>query len=263
MRKFRTAMFLVVIAFFLISFAYGEGFMCLSKDYAAARRAMVEEQIKGRDVRDRRVLDAMLKVERHRFVPSLMRHLSYSDHPLPIGSGQTISQPYIVGLMTELIISETISGETELKSRAAAAPEKLRILEIGTGSGYQAAILGELSYEVYTIEIVESLGKQAEKLLGELGYKNVFVRIGDGYKGWPEKAPFDRIVVTCAPEDAPKALLEQLNPAGGRMIIPVGEAGATQRLVLIKRDGDRYVRDFITYVMFVPMVGAKDPRKDQ
>jgi protein-L-isoaspartate(D-aspartate) O-methyltransferase len=257
-KKFKSALFLIVLSLFFILFAYQEGFMCLSNDYAAARREMVTGQIKERGVSDKSVLDAMLKVERHKFVPAVMRHLSYTDHPLPIGSGQTISQPYIVALMTELIISSNISGETQLKAAGPAVPEKLKILEIGTGSGYQAAILGELSYEVYTIEIIESLGKQAATLLKELGYKNIFVKIGDGYKGWPEKAPFDRIIVTCAPEDAPQALLEQLNPDGGRMIIPVGEAGSTQQLVLIKRNGDKYIRDFITYVMFVPMVGGKD-----
>lgn len=240
-KKTGSVLFLLLLTFLL----YPEGFMCFSKDYKALRSDMVATQIKQRGVTNPKILDAMLKVERHRFVPDIMKPLAYNDGPLPIGEGQTISQPYIVALMTDCIIS----------GGAAESPEKLRILEIGTGSGYQAAILGELSYEVYTIEIVEQLGKIAEKLLMELGYKNVFVRTGDGYKGWPEKAPFDRIIVTCAPDEVPKPLLDQLNPDGGRMIIPVGPRGDTQQLILIKRSGNNYIRELVTYVMFVPMTG--------
>lgn len=257
MNKKKTALFLTVLTVLFLSQIYQEGFMCHSGDFISARREMIDEQIKGRGVRDPRVLDAMFKVERHKFVPDIVKQLSYSDRPLPIGEGQTISQPYIVALMSELIVGENISGETKLKQSVAAAAEKLKILEIGTGSGYQAAVLAEMSHEVYTIEIVEPLGRRAQELLKTLGYKNIYVKIGDGYKGWPEKAPFDRIIVTCAPDEAPQALLEQLNPAGGRMIIPVGPAGDTQQLVLIKRNGDKYIRDFITYVIFVPMVRGK------
>ena len=246
---------LVLFILLLTVLLYPEGFMFFSKDHGALRSSMVATQIKARGVTNPKILDAMLKVERHRFVPDIMKPLAYNDGPLPIGEGQTISQPYIVALMTDCIIIGGATEEASLKNAAAKSPEKLKILEIGTGSGYQAAILGELSYEVYTIEIVESLGKSAEKLLGELGYKNVFVRTGDGYKGWPEKAPFDRIIVTCAPDEVPKPLLDQLNPDGGRMIIPVGPRGDTQQLILIKRSGDNYVRELITYVMFVPMTG--------
>ncbi len=253
MKNKKTISFLFLI--FMLLILYPEGFMCFSKDYKALRFDMVESQIKERGVTNKKVLDAMRKVERHKFVPDIMMPVAYNDRPLPIGEGQTISQPYIVALMTDCIINENVTGEISLKTSAPESPEKLKILEIGTGSGYQAAILGELSYEVYTIEIVESLGKSAEKLLRELGYKNVFVKTGDGYKGWPEKAPFDRIIVTCAPDEAPKPLLDQLNPRGGRMIIPIGPKGDTQQLILIKRNGDNYVRELVTYVMFVPMTG--------
>jgi len=229
--------------------------MCFSKDYKTLRSDMVITQIKERGIIDQRILDAVLKVERHRFVPDIMAPLAYNDRPLPIGEGQTISQPYIVALMTDCIIGGSSTAEAALKNGETKGREKLKILEIGTGSGYQAAILGELSYEVYTIEIVESLGKSAEKLLAELEYKNIFVRTGDGYKGWPEKAPFDRIIVTCAPDEVPKPLLEQLNPDGGRMIIPIGPRGGTQQLILIKRNDANYVRELVTYVMFVPMTG--------
>lgn len=257
MNKKKTALFLTTLTIIFLLQIYQEGFMCHSDDFLAARREMVEVQIKGRGVSDARVLDAMFKVERHKFVPDIVKQLSYSDRPLPIGEGQTISQPYIVALMSELIAGENISGETKLQRSAPRARKKLKILEIGTGSGYQAAVLAEMSHEVYTVEIVESLGRRAEELLKTLGYKNIYVKIGDGYKGWAENAPFDRIIVTCAPDEAPSALLEQLNPAGGRMIIPVGPAGDTQKLVLIKRDGQNYIRDLITYVMFVPMVRGK------
>ncbi len=258
MSKKKTALMLFLLSIVFAVITLGEDIMHLSKSYQALRQEMVETQIKGRGITSTRVLDAMLRVERHRFVPEIMKPLSYGDRPLPIGEGQTISQPYIVALMTDLIISSSISGETGLKSGPAAAAKRLKVLEIGTGSGYQAAILAEIASEVYTVEIVETLGKRAQKLLEELGYKNVFVKIDDGYKGWPEKAPFDRIIVTCTPEEVPEALLSQLAPDGGRMIIPVGEAGATQQLVLVKRDGQKFIRDFITYVMFVPMVGEKD-----
>ena len=202
----------------------------------ALRLAMVETQIAARGVRDPAVLAALRKVERHRFVPAEMRAASYEDRPLPIGSGQTISQPYIVALMTEL---------------ARPGPGK-RALEVGTGSGYQAALLAECFREVLTIEILPDLGRRAETLLSELGYDNVRVRIGDGYDGWPEEAPFDAIVVTAAPETIPRPLLEQLAP-GGRLVIPVGVG--SQDLVVVTREGEGFRREIVTPVRFVPMTG--------
>ncbi|MCM8795926.1 MAG: protein-L-isoaspartate(D-aspartate) O-methyltransferase [Candidatus Omnitrophica bacterium] len=196
---------------------------------------MVRTQIQARGVKDKRVLEAMLKVERHLFVPKIWQHLAYEDMPLPIGEGQTISQPYIVGLMTELL---------ELKGEE-------KVLEIGTGSGYQAAILAELAKEVYTIEILPKLASKAEKLLKELGYKNIKVKCGDGYLGWPEFAPFDAIIVTCAPDKVPLPLIEQLAEAG-RLVIPVGETYQNLKL-LIKSKGRIEERDIIP-VRFVPMI---------
>jgi len=211
------------------------------QDFTAARHRMVERQIEARGVRDTRVLEAMRKVPRHRFVPESYISMAYADFPLAIGEGQTISQPYIVAFMTEAL---------SLK------PED-RVLEIGTGSGYQAAVLAEIVKEVYTIEIIPSLGKKAEKLLKELGYDNVHVKIGDGYKGWPEKAPFDAVIVTCAPEAVPQALIEQLGE-GGRMIIPVGKAGAVQELVRgVKVNGELRTQEVLP-VRFVPMVKGED-----
>ena len=185
--------------------------------FLTQRKKMVESQIKAWGVSDKRVLDAMLKVERHVFVPLALRGLSYIDSPLPIGMNQTISQPYIVALMTELAGLE--GDET--------------VLEIGTGSGYQAAILGELAREVYTIEIIPELAKRAGALLEELGYENIKIKEGDGYLGWPEYAPFDVIIVTAAPPSIPERLLDQLSE-GGRMIVPVGEEGIQVLKLLIK-----------------------------
>ena len=205
-------------------------------DFKAMREKMVETQIKARGVKDPRVLSAMLKVERHRFVPEKYFDSAYSDQPLPIGEGQTISQPYIVALMTELL---------ELKG-------KEKVLEIGTGSGYQAAILAELAKEVYTIEIIEPLASAARKRLSELGYQNVKVKAGDGYLGWPEAAPFDAIIITAAPDHVPKPLIEQLKE-GGRMVVPVGTH--TQGLKkVVKRSGKMETIDVIP-VLFVPMTG--------
>ena len=206
------------------------------EDFKVMREKMVETQIKVRGVKDPRVLSALLKVERHRFVPEEYLNSAYSDQPLPIGEGQTISQPYIVALMTELL---------ELKGEE-------KVLEIGTGSGYQAAILGELAKEVYTIEIIESLASMAKKRLSELGYQNIQVKAGDGYLGWPEVAPFDAIIVTAAPDHIPKPLIEQLKD-GGRMVVPVGIY--TQELKkIIKRSGKIETIDVIP-VVFVPMTG--------
>lgn len=190
----------------------------------------------GKSRLDDKVLGAVAKVPRHEFVPARYRELAYQNRPLPIGEGQTISQPFIVALMTDL-------AEVDADST---------VLEIGTGSGYQAAVLAEIAAHVYTIEIVEPLGRRAEDTLQRLGYDNVSVRIGDGYQGWPDAAPFDAIIVTAAPPEVPEPLIEQLAP-NGRLIIPVGEAGRTQSLqVLTKNDkGELTSRDVLP-VAFVP-----------
>ena len=205
---------------------------------------MAEEQIAhprdGRDaVTDSRVLQAMLAVPRHAFVPPAMREHAYADSPLPIGHGQTISQPYIVALMTQHL---------------QLFPDG-KVLEIGSGSGYQAAVLAHLTPNVYTIEIVEDLARMAEQNLKDQGYSNVRVRCGDGYRGWPEHAPFDAIIVTCAPEQLPQPLWDQLKP-GGRIVIPVGGVDRIQQLVVVSKtpDGQRRTRT-ITEVRFVPMTG--------
>ena len=205
-------------------------------NYAEERRDMVEHQIKARGIRDAKVLQAMMTVPRHKFVlRSYMDH-AYIDSPLPIGEGQTISQPYIVAFMTEILELEKSD----------------KVLEIGTGSGYQAAVLAELCDSVYTIEIFESLGKQASKLFEELNYDNIKVKIGDGYKGWKEHAPFDRIIVTCAPSHIPEPLQEQLTE-GGIMIIPTGEFYA-QNLVLLEKRNGKLMRENVLPVRFVPMI---------
>ncbi len=205
--------------------------------FEVLRDKMVSQQIEARGLKNSEILRAMGAVPRHLFVPLKYRKSAYGDHPLPIGEGQTISQPYIVALMTDLL---------RLKPGT-------RILEVGTGSGYQAAILAELGCDVYSIEIIAPLGKRAKKTLDRLGYENVQVRIGDGYKGWPEKAPFDAVIVTCAPERIPQALISQLKK-GGRMVIPVGEAGGIQQLVLaVKKETELALRSVLP-VRFVPMV---------
>lgn len=205
------------------------------------RNRMVESQIEARDVTHPATLAAMRKVERHRFVPEELHTKAYADRPLPIGLGQTISQPYIVALMTEQI----------------APTRDMRVLEIGTGSGYQAAVLAEICAEVFTIELLPELADRAARLLAELGYKNIRTRTGDGWRGWPEAAPFDAIIVTAAAESMPPALLRQLKD-GGRMIIPLGPHGGAQELVLVtKRDGKTVTRPLIP-VRFVPFVREKD-----
>jgi protein-L-isoaspartate(D-aspartate) O-methyltransferase len=207
------------------------------------RERMVDRQIERRGIENPRVLEALRSVKRHLFVPPDEVTSAYEDHPLPIGHGQTISQPYIVALMTETIDPR---------------PDD-RVLEIGTGSGYQAAVLSELVKEVYSIEIVEPLGREAEKRLKNLGYDNVTVRIGDGYKGWPEKAPFDAIVVTAAPPEIPQALIDQL-AEGGRMVVPVGTG--YQELILVEKQEGEIKKRFITAVRFVPMVKGKEEKKE-
>lgn len=189
-------------------------------------------------VRDPRVLNAMRKVPRHEFVPPEMRHLAYADSPLSIGEGQTISQPLIVGFMTEALALRP--GD--------------KVLEIGTGSGYQAAILAELAQEVYTMEILEPLAARAAAALSKAGYRNVHVRAGDGYRGWPQAAPFDAIIVTCAPEHIPRPLIAQLK-TDGRMIIPLGRAGDTQELILLRKTASGLKQETRMDVRFVPMTG--------
>jgi protein-L-isoaspartate(D-aspartate) O-methyltransferase len=206
-------------------------------DLAAQRSAMVEQQIEARGISDPATLAALRTVPRHEFLPMRLRSEAYADYPLPIGHGQTISQPFIVAFMTEAIRPQP--GE--------------RILEIGAGSGYQAAILAQMGAEVYTIEIVEPLAEMARQTLERLGYKNAHVKHGDGFRGWPEHAPFDAIIVTCAPDKIPAPLVEQLRD-GGRMIIPVG-SGMNQELVLLRKKGDKIEKQSVLPVRFVPMTG--------
>ena len=201
---------------------------------------MVEEQIAARGISDPATLEAMRAVPRHEFLPLRLREEAYGDYPLPIGYGQTISQPYIVAFMTEAIRPQP--GE--------------KILEIGAGSGYQAAVLEQMGAEVYTIEIVEPLAEMARQTLERLGYKNAHVRHGDGYRGWPEHAPFDAIVVTCAPDKIPPDLVAQLKD-GGRMIVPVG-GGVEQELVLLRKNGKQIEKQSVLPVRFVPMTGEAE-----
>src|ERR1700736_612447 len=209
-----------------------------TSEFAAERQKMVQEQLKPRDIHDDRVLAAMSKVPREAFVPENLRAQSYADSALPIGHDQTISQPFIVAYMTE-----------QLRLQPAD-----RVLEIGTGSGYQAAVLAELAKDVYTIEIVEQLAKDASARLARLGYNNAHVKIGDGYQGWPEVAPFDAIIVTCAPDKVPQPLAEQLKE-GGRMIIPVGSGMMDQQLYLLEKKDGELAQRAILPVRFVPMAG--------
>lgn len=204
--------------------------------YEDARRAMVERQLKPRGITDKRVLQAMLTVPRHNFVPAREAAFAYEDRPLDIGHQQTISQPYIVALMTE---------------KLAPKPTDI-VLEVGTGSGYQAAVLANLVDRVYTIEIIKPLADSAARTLKRLGYKNVTVKCGDGYEGWKEHAPYDAIIVTCAPEHVPRPLVDQLKD-GGRMVIPVGRY--TQELVLLTKKGGTVHQTDLIPVLFVPMTG--------
>ena len=202
------------------------------------RKLMIKNQLQSRGIRDDAVLEVMRSVERHNFVPENYRDRAYSDGPLPIGHGQTISQPYIVAFMTE---------QLQVSSQH-------KVLEIGTGSGYQAAILGELAKHVFTIEIIPELAEGAKNILNHLNYKNITVRAGDGYKGWPEEAPFERIMVTAAPTEVPQTLVDQLAP-GGRMILPVGAQFLVQYLWVIEKDDQGTVtKEKILPVRFVPMV---------
>jgi len=211
---------------------------------AAARATMVKQQLEGRGVNDNVVLDAMRVVPRHRFVPPQFENEAYDDSPLPIGYGQTISQPYIVAVMTSAL---------HLKPRD-------RVLEIGTGSGYQTAVLAEIVDSVYSMEILDTLASRAELTLTNLGYKDVFVQVGDGYKGWPEDAPFDAIIVTAAPDHIPQALIDQL-AVGGRMIVPVGDED--QNLILITKTQSGVEQRTLMSVRFVPMTGQAERKRTE
>lgn len=221
--------------FLIILIAMGSSFLQQDDRYASAREKMVKEQIISRGVADHATLRAMRKVPRHLFVPEEYKNEAYNDNPLPIGYGQTISQPYIVAYMTEV---------------SKPSPEK-KVLEIGTGSGYQAAVLAEIVDEVYTIEIVPELARESAERLKKLGYTNITGKFGDGYKGWPEQAPFDIIVVTAAPEQIPQPLIDQL-AENGRLVIPVGAASAVQELILIEKKNGNIEKNRLTFVRFVP-----------
>lgn len=209
-------------------------------EYQSLRHRMVDHQLTapGRDISNPRVLDVMRAIPRHEFVPEESRDRAYADSALPIGHGQTISQPFIVAFMTQAL--DPRPGD--------------RVLEIGTGSGYQAAVLSPLVHEVRTIEIVPELAARARATLDRLGYDNVHVKSGDGFSGWPEHAPFDAIIVTCAPEDIPQPLVDQLRD-GGRLVIPVGPTGGNQNIHLIEKNGDTLTTRKILPVRFVPMTG--------
>jgi len=234
----------VVILLLLIALSCGKG-ECQGwpgqkgADVENLRKKMVRDQIESRGIQDKRVLEAMSNVPRHEFVPGQEVPSAYEDHPLPIGHGQTISQPYIVALMSELC---ELDG-TE------------KVLEIGTGSGYQAAVLSKLSKQVFTIEIVQPLGAAARNRLERMGYGNVHVRIGDGYRGWPEEAPFDVIILTASPPEIPETLLDQL-AEGGILVAPEGEF--LQELVTIRKTGKTLTRKSVIHVRFVPMIRGKE-----
>ena len=224
-------------------FIFSSCLLSPQEDYQSLRASMVKTQLKARDIYHKATLNAMLKVPRHAFVPENVRPYAYTDGPLPIGEGQTISQPYIVAFMTQSL---------KLK-------QEDRVLEVGTGSGYQAAVLSEIGDSVFTIEIVKPLGQRAGNLLKTLGYDNVVVRIGDGYHGWKEKAPFDAIMVTAGAEEIPEPLLEQLAD-GGKMIIPVGPHRGIRQLVLLTKNDGKIKRRNLMAVRFVPFVRQEERR---
>jgi protein-L-isoaspartate(D-aspartate) O-methyltransferase len=227
-----TALFLVL--FFLI---FSDKYTLRAQSFEKLRSSMVEEQLKSRNIKSEAVLDAMRTVPRHLFVPKNLQSYAYNDSPLPIGLGQTISQPYIVAFMTEQL--KPVPG--------------MKILEIGTGSGYQAAILAYLGCEVYTIELLEELVVRAEKILSELNFNNVKTKCGNGYLGWPEAAPFDAVIVTAAPDKIPEKLIEQLKE-DGKMILPVGPVNSGQSLKLITKKDTKILEKDLLPVIFVPMV---------
>ena len=227
---------LILILFLILALGFQE-----STDYKAAREKMVNSQIKARGIHDSLTLAAMRSVPRHKFVPEGLMASAYIDSPLPIGYGQTISQPYIVAFMTEII-----------------KPKKdFKVLEIGTGSGYQAAVLAQIVNSVYTIEIIEALFIQSKMRLDDQNYDNIFVKNADGYYGWKEKGPFDAIVVTAAAEFVPPPLIEQLKD-GGKMIIPVGTPFTIQQLLLVEKKEGKIKTKNLMFVRFVPFTRAKD-----
>jgi protein-L-isoaspartate(D-aspartate) O-methyltransferase len=223
----------ILLLLIAVNFSFAEEI----DQYFQQRQAMVTQQIEARGIKDKLVLEAMRKVKRDFFLPLFYRRFAYVDSALPIGEGQTISQPYIVALMTEALKLKTTD----------------KVLEIGTGSGYQAAILAEIAKKVYTIEIICKLAKAAEKRLNELGYNNIQVKCADGYLGWPDEAPFDAIIVTCSIDKIPEPLIEQL-AEGGRMVIPLGGYGY-QELTLIEKENNKIKKSFISGCVFVPMTG--------
>jgi protein-L-isoaspartate(D-aspartate) O-methyltransferase len=239
LKHFLSGLWLIILLAFLLIKVEA----CTNPDremtFSARRQSMVETQLKSRGIRDSRVLKVMGQVRRHCFVPNELQERAYADHPLPIGEGQTISQPYVVALMTELL---------DLKGTE-------KVLEVGTGSGYQAAVLAELSRQVFSIEIIKTLAEQAGERLQRLGYKNVTVRAGDGYLGWPEEAPFDAIMVTAAPDHVPLPLLNQLKE-GGRLVLPVGTYPYQNLKKGIRRSGKVEFTDVVP-VLFVPMTGER------
>ena len=238
MKKF-LILILIVLLVFLCIVIYEHGEETAADAYLRKRHNMVEYQLKSRDINDPKVLQAMIVVPRHKFVDQEIIESAYNDSPLPIGEGQTISQPYIVALMTQLL---------ELKG-------KEKVLEIGTGSGYQSAVLAEIAKEVYTVEIYESLSNKSEKLLKELGYKNIHFKVGDGYDGWEQYAPYDAIIVTCAPDHVPPSLIRQIKDNGGRIVIPVGGIWSVQTLMSITKTNGEVHSKGIIGVRFVPMIG--------
>ncbi|MBA7685090.1 Protein-L-isoaspartate O-methyltransferase [subsurface metagenome] len=238
MRKPFVFILIVILVFYLTISAqeYNESQEVI---FTQRRQSMVINQLQSRDITDSKVLQAMLTVPRHQFVDQRIVNSAYNDFPLSIGEGQTISSPYIVALMTQLL---------ELKGDE-------KVLEIGTGSGYQAAVLAEIVGEVYTIEIYESLSKKSEKLLNDLGYRNIKFKVGDGYHGWEEHAPYDAIIVTCAPDHVPPSLLQQIKDDGGRIVIPVGGIWMVQTLMEIEKIEGKIKSKGIIGVRFVPMIG--------
>jgi len=239
----RRTFFLLLIGGVLFSFPTSPSFSSEDPNLIAARKRMVEHDLKGRDITNPKVLEIMGRVPRHLFVDKSLQSQAYADHPLPIGEGQTISQPYIVALMTQILLVQP--GE--------------RVLEIGTGSGYQAAVLAELTNQVYTVEIREGLTKLAGQRLKQLGYEMVRVKYGDGYFGWEEYAPFDAIIVTCAANHIPPPLIKQLKE-GGRLIIPLGSTTYFQTLTLLTKKQGKPDIQHLTGVAFVPMTGEAQKR---
>jgi len=230
---------LIVILVFYLTISAQEYNESQEEIFAQRRQSMVVNQLQSRDIIDSKVLQAMLTVPRHQFVDRRIVNSAYNNFPLSIGEGQTISQPYIVALMTQLL---------ELKGDE-------KVLEIGTGSGYQAAVLAEIVEEIYTIEIYESLSKKSEKLLTDLGYQNIKFKVGDGYHGWEEHAPYDAIIVTCAPDHVPPSLLQQIKDDGGRIVIPVGGIWMVQTLMKIEKIDGKIKSKGVIGVRFVPMIG--------